>query len=123
MIIDSKFSTEKELCTCDGDSKQLSETGGAVVGGRNGCQKRNKWPIEKFRFNEKFKGKFTAPVMGVKKGGLFTKFGNPKMKDANWEAYQMAYGIMIVYYNAKGVVNKVIISTKTTDDIDLCSTN
>ena len=56
MIIDSKFSTEQELCTCDGDSKQLSETGGAVVGGRNGCQKRNKWPIEKFRFNEKFKG-------------------------------------------------------------------
>jgi hypothetical protein len=73
--------------------------------------------------NEKFKGKFTAPVMGVKKGGLFTRFGNPKLKDANWEAYQMAYGIMIVYYNAKGVVNKVIISTKTTDDIDLCTTN
>lgn len=71
----------------------------------------------------KFKGKFTAPVMGVKKGGLFAKFGNPKMKDANWEAYQMAYGIMIVYYSAAGVVNKVIISTKTTDDIDLCATN
>ena len=72
---------------------------------------------------DKFKGNFTAPVMGVKKGGLFARFGNPKLTDANWEAYQMAYGIMIVYYNARGVVNKVIISTKTTDDIDLCTSN
>lgn len=72
---------------------------------------------------DKFKGKFTAPVMGVKKSSMFTRFGNPKMKDANWEAYQMAYGIMIVYYNAGGVVNKIIISTKSTDDIDLCTTN
>jgi hypothetical protein len=76
-----------------------------------------------FVVTDKFKGKFTAPVLGVKKGGLFTRFGNPKMKDANWEAYQMAYGIMIVYYNTKDVVNKVIISTKTTDDISLCTTN
>ena len=72
---------------------------------------------------DKFRGKFTAPVLGVRRGGLFKNFGNPKMKDANWEAYQMAYGIMIVYYNTGGVVNKVIISTKSTDNIDLCSTN
>ncbi|MEJ8819127.1 hypothetical protein [Lacibacter sp. H407] len=70
-----------------------------------------------------FKGKFTAPVLGAKKSSMFSRFGNPKLKDANWEAYQMAYGIMIVYYNTAGVANKVIISTKTTDDIDLCSTN
>lgn len=76
-----------------------------------------------FVVTDKFKGKFTAPVLGVKKGGLFPRFGNPKMKDDNWEAYQMAYGIMIVYYNTKDVVNKVIISTKTTDDINLCTTN
>lgn len=72
---------------------------------------------------DKFKGKFTAPVLGVKKANMFTRFGNPKLKDGNWEAYQMAYGIMIVYYNAAGISNKVIISTKTTDDIDLCTTN
>jgi hypothetical protein len=76
-----------------------------------------------FVVTDKFKGKFTAPVLGLKKGGLFSRFGNPKMKDGNWEAYQMAYGIMIVYYNAKDVVNKVIISTKTTDDINLCTAN
>ena len=70
-----------------------------------------------------FKGKFTAPVLGAKKSSMFSRFGNPKLKDGNWEAYQMAYGIMIVYYNAAGVANKLIISTKTTDDIDLCITN
>nr|WP_294906054.1 hypothetical protein [uncultured Lacibacter sp.] len=72
---------------------------------------------------DKFKGKFTVPVLGVKKAAMFPRFGNPKLKDANWEAYTMAYGIMIVYYNTASVVNKVIISTKTTDDISLCTTN
>jgi hypothetical protein len=45
------------------------------------------------------------------------------MKDANWEAYQMAFGIMIVYYNMKDVINKVILSTKPIDEIDLCNIN
>jgi hypothetical protein len=70
-----------------------------------------------------FKGKFTVPVLGTKSDDLFVRFGNPKMKDANWEAYQMAFGIMIVYYNSKGVINKVVLSTKSTDDIDLCNIN
>lgn len=69
---------------------------------------------------DKFKGKFTAPVLGVKKAAMFAKYGNPKLKDANWEAYQMAYGIMVVYYNKAGVINKVIISTKSTEEIDVC---
>lgn len=70
-----------------------------------------------------FKGKFTVPVLGAKSDDLFVRFGNPKVKDANWEAYQMAFGIMIVYYNMKGVINKVILSTKSTDEIDLCNIN
>lgn len=70
--------------------------------------------------DEKFKGKFNAAIMGAKSDALFAILGNPKLKDANWEAYQMAYGIMIVYYNTKGLVNKIIISTKTTDEIQLC---
>ncbi|MBP6688120.1 MAG: hypothetical protein KA160_09705, partial [Lacibacter sp.] len=68
-----------------------------------------------------FKGKFTVPVLGVKRDDLFVRFGNPKLKDSNWEAYQMAFGIMIVYYNTKGIVNKVILSTKSTEEIDLCN--
>nr|WP_294906055.1 hypothetical protein [uncultured Lacibacter sp.] len=72
---------------------------------------------------EAFKGKFTVPVLGAKVDDLFVRFGNPKVKDTNWEAYTMAYGIMIVYYNMKGVINKVIISTKGVDEIDLCNIN
>lgn len=70
-----------------------------------------------------FKGKFTVPVLGAKRDDLFVRFGNPKMKDTNWEAYQMAFGIMIVYYNMKDVINKVILSTKPIDEIDLCNIN
>lgn len=73
-----------------------------------------------FVMDEKFKGKFSIPLMGAKQDALFPRLGNPKLKDANWEAYQMAYGTLILYYNSKRMVNKIIISTKTTDDIQLC---
>lgn len=73
-----------------------------------------------FLIDEKFKGKFSIPLMGAKQDVLFSLLGNPKMKDTNLEAYQMSYGTLIVYYNAKKLVNKVIISTKTTDEIQLC---
>lgn len=70
---------------------------------------------------EKFKGKLSIPLLGAKQDDLFPWLGNPKLKDANWEAYQMSYGILIVYYNAKKLVNKIIISTKSVDEIDLCN--
>lgn len=73
-----------------------------------------------FLLNEKFKGKMSIPLMGARQEALFSLLGNPKLKDANWEAYQMAYGTLILYYNTKRIVNKVIISTKTTDIIQLC---
>ena len=70
---------------------------------------------------EKFKGKFNVPIMGAKRDDLFTWLGNPKLKDAQWEAYQMQYGTLIVYFNAKKLVNKIIMSTKPTELIDLCT--
>jgi hypothetical protein len=70
---------------------------------------------------EKFKGKITVPLMGAKQDALFGWFGNPKLKDANWEAYQMQYGTLIVYFNTRKQVNKIIMSTKSTDEIQLCS--
>jgi hypothetical protein len=69
---------------------------------------------------EKFKGKFSVPLLGAKQDQLFTWLGNPKLKDDNWEAYQMAYGILIVYFNAKKIVNKIIITTKPAEELDLC---
>lgn len=74
-----------------------------------------------FVIGEKFKGKLSIPLLGAKQDALFAWLGNPKVKDANWEAYQMAYGILIVYFNAKKLVNKIIISTKSVDEIDLCA--
>lgn len=70
---------------------------------------------------EKFKGKLTIPLLGAKQDALFSWFGNPKLKDTGWEAYQMQYGTLIVYFNTKGVVNRIIMSTKSTDEIQLCS--
>jgi hypothetical protein len=70
---------------------------------------------------EKFKGKLTLPLIGAKQDALFPWFGNPKLKDANWEAYQMQYGTLIVYFNARKQVNKIIMSTKSTDEIQLCA--
>jgi hypothetical protein len=70
---------------------------------------------------EKFKGKLNIPLLGAKRDDLFVWFGNPKLKDAKWEAYQMQYGTLIVYFNDKKLVNKIIMSTKPTDEIDLCA--
>jgi hypothetical protein len=70
---------------------------------------------------DKFKGKLNVPLLGAKRDDLFVWFGNPKIKDPKWEAYQMQYGTLIVYFNDKKLVNKIIISTKATDEIDLCA--
>lgn len=70
---------------------------------------------------EKFKGKFNIPLLSARRDDLFKWFGNPKLKDAKWEAYQMQYGTLIVYFNDKKLVNKIVMSTKSTDDIDLCA--
>jgi hypothetical protein len=69
---------------------------------------------------EKFKGALNLPLFGMKPDDLFVKLGNPKAKDANWEAYQMAYGTLLVFYNDKQVIHKVIISTVSTDALNLC---
>lgn len=70
---------------------------------------------------EKFKGTTTMPLFGQKSDDLFVKLGNPKVHDANWEAYQMSYGTLIVYYNDKGLIKSFIISTKPTEQLDLCN--
>ena len=69
---------------------------------------------------EKFKGKLSIPLLGASRNSLFRWLGNPKIKDVNWDAFQTAYGILILYYNKIGKVNKIQFSTKTTDTIQLC---
>jgi hypothetical protein len=69
---------------------------------------------------EKFKGKLSLPLMGAARNSLFKWLGLPKLKDATWDAFQTQYGTLILYYNKSAKVNKIQISTKSTDVIQLC---
>jgi hypothetical protein len=40
--------------------------------------------------------------MGASRTSLFKWLGNPKLKDASWDAFQTKYGILILYYNKAG---------------------
>lgn len=69
---------------------------------------------------EKFQGKFTTPIMGAARNSLFKVLGNPKLKDANWDAYEMAYGTLVLHFNKAGKVNLVQFSTRGTETLSLC---
>lgn len=69
---------------------------------------------------EKFQGKLTLPLMGAKRNTLFKWLGNPKIKDVNWEAYQVQYGTLVIHFNAAQKVNKIQFSTKHSDFLSLC---
>jgi hypothetical protein len=69
---------------------------------------------------EKFKGKITPALMGANRSGLFALLGYPKLKDAGWDAFQMGYGCLVLYYNAAGKINKIQISNQGTDALKLC---
>ena len=68
----------------------------------------------------KFKGKLTVPVMGAKRSGMFQWFGNPKIKDDKWDAYQTSYGTLVLHYDAAGKVNLIQFSTRPTETLSLC---
>jgi hypothetical protein len=68
----------------------------------------------------KFKGKLSIPLMGASRNGLFKWLGNPKIKDAGWDAFTTSYGTLILYYTKANKVNKIQFSAKTTDNIQLC---
>lgn len=69
---------------------------------------------------EGFKGKLSVPLLGAARSGLFRILGNPKLKDANWEAYQTSYGCMVLHFNKANKVNRIQFSTNDTDRLSLC---
>jgi len=69
---------------------------------------------------QNFKGKLSLPLIGASRSSLFKWLGHPKVKDVNWDAFQTKYGILILYYNKAGKINKLQISSKSTDTIKLC---
>ena len=69
---------------------------------------------------EKFRGKLSPALMGVSRSTLFSLLGYPKLRETNWDAFQMGYGTLILYYNKAGKINKIQMSSQTTDAIKLC---
>ncbi len=67
----------------------------------------------------KFKGKMSIPLLGASRTKLFPLLGSPQLKDDNWEAFQTAYGILILYYTA-GKVNRILMSSENATTIQLC---
>ena len=69
---------------------------------------------------EKFKGKLSIPLLGSPRNGLFKWLGNPKLKDINWDAFETAYGILVLHYNKAGKVNLIQFSTRSEETLSLC---
>ncbi len=67
-----------------------------------------------------FKGTLSLPLMGALRNGLFKWLGSPKVKDVGWDAFQTAYGILILYYDNAAKVNKIQFSTQSANSIQLC---
>jgi hypothetical protein len=71
----------------------------------------------------KFIGKTSIPILGTKRNSLFSKLGNPKIKDDLWDAYEMQYGTLILHFDVAGAAGKVKFfqfSTIGTDELNLC---
>ncbi len=73
-----------------------------------------------FEIGEKFQGKLSMPLIGTNRSGLFKLLGYPKIKDVSWDAFQMVYGLLILYYNKAGNVEKIQISNKNAETLKLC---
>jgi hypothetical protein len=69
---------------------------------------------------QNFKGKLSLPLMGAPRKSLFKWLGYPSIKDINWDAFKLAHGTLILYYNKAGKINKMQITNKSTETLKLC---
>jgi len=69
---------------------------------------------------DKFNGTMSLPIMGADHNSVFKWLGSPKMKDNSWDAYQMRYGVLVVYFDSTGKINKIQISSKSVETLRLC---
>ncbi len=67
-----------------------------------------------------FKGKLSLPLIGASRDGLFKWLGSPQIREAGWDAFKTAYGILILYYDNAAKVNKIQYSTQSANSIHLC---
>jgi len=71
----------------------------------------------------KFTGKTSFPLLGTKRGSLFDRLGNPKIKDDLWDAYETQYGTLVLHYDVPGAAGRVKFfqfSSLPTDQLNLC---
>lgn len=71
----------------------------------------------------KFTGRTSFPLLGTKRGSLFGKLGNPKIKDDLWDAFETQFGTLVLHYDVAGAAGKVKyfqFSTLGTDQLNLC---
>jgi hypothetical protein len=103
-------------------SSATAETNGGTCGGVFYKDKDIYFFTERdyIEVGEHFKGKLSLPLFGASRNALFKWLGNPKIRDPNWDAYQTKYGILIVYFNKAGEINKLQLSNKNTETIKLC---
>ncbi len=113
------FDIEKKL-PCFGNA--IEETNGSGCGGVFYKDKDIYFFTERdyIEIGENFKGTLSLPLIGASRTSLFKWLGNPKLKDASWDAFQTKYGILILYYNKAGKINKIQFSTKAVETIKLC---
>jgi hypothetical protein len=114
----------KDKFPCFTSSEDESET--AKCGGGIFFKDKDIFFYTKRKYVEvgpKFVGKTSIPILGTKRGSLFTKLGNPKIKDDLWDAYETQYGTLVLHYDVAGAAGKVKFfqfSTLGTDEIQLC---
>ena len=100
----------------------VPETNGSTCGGVYFQNKGIFFYTERdyIEVRENFKGKLSVPLLGASRGSLFSLLGYPSLKDTNWDAFQTKYGILILYYNKAGKINKLQLSNRNTETIKLC---
>ena len=98
------------------------ETNGSTCGGVFFKDKDISFITERdyIEIGEHFKGTMSVPLMGASRSSLFKLLGNPHIKDANWDAYQTKYGILVLYYNKAGKINKLQMSNRSAESLKLC---
>jgi len=62
----------------------------------------------------------SMPLFTTLRKGVFKYLGRPMMKDDTWEAFETAYGLVILYYNKAGKVNMIRMTTKNAQTLKLC---
>lgn len=110
----------KKTFPCFGNA--IEETNGSTCGGVFFKEKDIYFFTERdyIEVGENFKGKLTLPLLGARRGSLFTTLGNPSIKDIDWDAYQTKFGILILSYNKTDKINKLQLSNKSTANLKLC---